>query len=407
MWDSIWINAHLATLRLGKYGVIRRAALAVGQGRIAWIGARADLPGEPAQLAREVHDCEGRWITPGLIDCHTHLVYAGNRAREFELRLQGASDEDIARDGSGITSTVRETRDASEMELIRASSARLKNLMDEGVTTVEIKSGYGLDTATELKLLRVARLLGASGAVTVKTSLLGAHALPPEYQGRADAYVDLVCAEILPAAAEAKLADAVDAVCDSGSFSAQQTQRVFAAARALRLPVRMHADQFSDSNGAALAARWGALSADQLEHSNEAGVRAMAEAGTVAVLLPGTHFFLRQKQLPPVGLLRSHGVPIALASDCNPGSSPSGSILPMLNLACTLFGLTPEEALAGVTCHAALALGLGATHGTLEAGKVADFALWNIEAAAELAYAMGGNPCAGVVKRGVEVHRPD
>jgi imidazolonepropionase len=400
MWDSIWTNAHLATLRLGRYGAIRRAALAVDQGKIAWVGARADLPGEPARLAREVHDCEGRWITPGLIDCHTHLVYAGNRAQDFERRLQGASEDEIARAGGGIASTVRETREASEMELIRSASARLKRLMDEGVTTVEIKSGYGLDALSEMKLLRLARLLGESGAVTVKTSFLGAHALPPEYQGRADAYVDLVCAEILPAVAEAKLADAVDAVCDSAGFSPQQTRRLFEAACALHLPVKLHADQFSDANGAALAACFGALSADHLEYANEAGVRAMAEAGTVAVLLPGSHYFLREKQLPPLGLLRRHGVPIAIATDCNPGSSPATSILLMLNMACTLFELTPEEALAGITCHAALALGLAATHGTLEVGKVADFALWTIEEPAELAYALGANPCAGVVRGG-------
>lgn len=400
MWDSIWVNAQLATLRDGKYGAIRRAALAVDQGRIAWAGAREELPGEPAQLAREVHDCEGRWITPGLIDCHTHLVHAGNRAREFELRLHGANDAEIERAGVGIAATLRETRDASEMALIRSAAARLKHLLDAGVTTVEIKSGYGLDAATELKLLRVARLLGASGAVTVKTSFLGAHALPPEYRGRADAYVDLICTELLPAVAAAGLADAVDAVCDDAVFSPQQTRRVFAAAAALQLPLKLHADQFADSNGAALAAEFGALSADHLEHASEDGVRAMADAGSVAVLLPGTSFFLRRKQSPPVGLLRSHGVPIALASDCNPGSSPSGSILLMLNLACTLFGLTPEEALAGVTCHAARALGLGANLGTLEVGKDADFALWDIEAPAELAYAMGRNLCVGVVKRG-------
>ena len=406
MWDSIWINAHLATLREGRYGSIRRGALGVEQGRIAWVGARADLPGVAAQLAREVHDGAGGWITPGLIDCHTHLVYAGNRAREFEQRLQGASGEDIARAGGGIVSTVRETRDASEMELIRSASARLKRLMDEGVTTVEIKSGYGLDTVTEMKMLRVARLLGETGAVKVKTTFLGAHTLPPEYQGRADAYIELVCTEMLPAVAEAKLADAVDVFCGSGGFSPQQTRRTFETAGALHLPVKLHADQFSDSNGAALAACFGALSADHLEHANEAGVRAMAEAGTVAVLLPGANYFLREKQPPPVGLLRSHGVPIAIATDCNPGSSPATSLLMMLNLACTLFRLTPEEALAGVTCHAARALGMGASHGTLEVGKEADFALWDIEEPAELAYAIGANPCTGVVKRGTAVHRP-
>jgi imidazolonepropionase len=352
-----------------------------------------------------VHDCEGRWITPGLIDCHTHLVHAGNRAQEFELRMHGASEQEIVRAGGGSASTVRATRDASEMQLIRASSARLKRLMNEGVTTVEIKSGYGLEMAAELKLLRVARLLGESGAVTVKTSFLAAHALPPEFQGRADAYVDLVCGEIVPAVAEAKLADAVDAVCDSAGFSPRQARRVFEAALALHLPVKLHADQFSDSNGAALAACFGALSADHLEYANEAGVRAMAEAGTVAVLLPGTFYFLRGKQLPPVGLLRDHGVPIAIATDCNPGSSPSTSILLMLNMACTLFGLTPEEALAGITRNAALALGLGSSHGTLEAGKAADFALWDIDEPAELAYALGANPCAGVIKGGIGVPR--
>jgi imidazolonepropionase len=400
MWDTISINAHLATMRAGQYNPVRRAALAVSQGRIAWVGALADLPGEPAQLAREVHDCEGRWITPGLIDCHTHLVYAGNCAREFELRLQAAGGEDVARDGSGIAGTLEQTHEASEMELIRGAAARLKRLMDEGVTTVEIKSGYGMDLAAEMKLLRVARMLGDSGAVTVKTSFLGAHVMPPEYRDRAEAYVDRVCAEMLPGVAAAQLADAVDAVCDRAGFSAQQVRRVFESARALRLPVKLHADQYSDSNGAALAASCGALSADHLEYANEAGVSAMAEAGTAAVLLPGAHYSLREKQLPPVGLLRRRGVPIAIASDCNPVSSPSGSILLMLNMACVLFGLTPEEALAGVTRNAALALGLGATHGTLEVGKEADFALWNIEEPAELAYAMGANSCARVVKGG-------
>ena len=288
MWDSIWINAHLATLRQGRYGSIRRAALAVDEGRIAWIGPRAELAGEPAALAREVHDGEGRWITPGLIDCHTHLIHAGNRAREFESRLRGASDEDIALAGEGIAATLSATRDASEMELIRSASARLRRLMNEGVTTVEIKSGYGLDTRDELKLLRVARFLGESGALTVKTSFLGAHALPPEYRGRTDAFVDLLCEEMLPAAAEAKLADAVDAVCAASCFSAAQVWRVFESARALQLPVKLHADQFADLDGAALAARFGALSADHLEYASEVGVRALAEAGSVAVLLPGT-----------------------------------------------------------------------------------------------------------------------
>ena len=407
MWDSIWINAHLVTMRAGKYGIIRRGALAANQGRIAWVGALEELRDEPAQLAREVRDCAGCWITPGLIDCHTHLVYAGNRAREFELRLQGASEAQIERAGAGIAATLRETRDASEMALILAASARLKRLMDEGVTTVEIKSGYGLDTATELKMLRVARLLGASDAVTVRTSLLGAHALLPERQGKADAYVDLICAELLPAAAAAGLVDAVDAVCDRAVFTPQQTQRVFEAAGALGLPVKLHADQFADSNGAALAARSSALSADHLEYANPAGVRALAQAGSAAVLLPATSWFLRQEQIPPVGLLRECGVPVALASDCNPGSSPSASILLTLNMGCILFGLRPEEALAGVTCHAAHALGLGSSLGTLEPGKDADFALWDIGEPAELAYAPGANRCAGTVKRGSALHHND
>ena len=407
MWDSIWVNAHLATLCSGEYGIIRRAALAAEQGRIAWVGPRADLPGEPAELAREVHDCGGRWITPGLIDCHTHLVYAGNRAREFELRLHGASDEDIARAGGGIASTVRKTRDASEMELIRSASARLKNLMDEGVTTLEIKSGYGLDTRSELKILRVARMLGGSPSVTVRTTLFGGYAPPPEYAGRADTYIDLVCNEMLPAVAAAGLADAVDVYCEAGTFSLQQTKRVLEAARTWHIPLKLHADACSDSNGAALAAALGAHSADDLAHANEAGVAAMAAAGTVAVLLPGTYYFLRGERLPPVAALRRRRVPMAVATDSNPGSSPTSSLLLMLNLACTLFRLTPEEALAGVTCHAARALGLEASHGTLEAGKDADFALWDIEEPAELAYAMGANPCAGVVKRGMVVPRAD
>jgi imidazolonepropionase len=407
MWDSIWINAHLATLREGKYGIIRRGALAVKEGRIAWVDARADLPGEPAQLAREVHDCEGRWITPGLIDCHSHLVYAGSGAREFELRLQGASDEDIARAGGGMVSTVRETRDVSEMELIKSASTRLRRLLDEGVTTVEIKSGYGLDTAAEMKMLRVARMLGSSPSVTVKTTFFCGYAPPPEYEGSTDAYIDLICEEMLPAVAAAGLADAVDIFCEVSVYSPQQTRRVLDAALAQGIALKLHADPYSDSNGAALAAALGALSADDLTHTNEAGVEAMAAAGTVAALLPGTFYFLRGQRSPPVNALRRHRVPMAIATDSNPGSSPATSLLLMLNLACTLFRLTPEEALAGVTCHAAQALGMGDSHGTLEVGKEADFALWDIEEPAELAYAIGANPCAGVVKRGTLMHRPN
>jgi len=402
MWDSIWINAHLATMREGKYGIVRRAALAVHQGRIAWVGARADLPGEPAALAREVHDCEGRWITPGLIDCHTHLVYAGSDAHGFELRLSGASEAEIADAGGGMPAIVRATREASEMDLIQRASARIRRLLDEGVTTVEIKSGYGLDIASELKLLRLARLLGASAPVTVKTTFLCTHALPPEYRGRADAYIDSVCAEMLPAAAASGLADAVDASCVGAEFRPQHARRLCEAAAALRLPLKLHADSYSDNGDAALAASFGALSADHLAYASDAGVHAMAAARTVAVLLPGTASFLSAQRAPPVEALRRHGVPMALATDCNPLTSPATSILLMLNLACTLFRLTPEEALAGATCHAAQALGLGAHCGTLEAGKDADFALWDIEEPAELAYAMGANPCAGAVRRGIQ-----
>ena len=340
-------------------------------------------------------------LTPGLIDCHTHLVFAGNRAREFELRLQGASDADIARAGGGMVSTVEATRDASDTELVSGAARRLRRLMDEGVTSVEIKSGYGLDTRTELKMLRAAKLLGESTPLTVKKTFLGAHALPPEFQGRADDYIALVCNEMLPAAAEAGLVDAVDAFCEGIAFSAAQTARVFDRAAELGLRVKLHADQLSDLGGAELAARYQALSADHLEYTSEAGVRALAEAGTVAVLLPGAFYFLREKQAPPVQMLRHHGVPVAIATDCNPGSSPLSSMLLAMNMACTLFRLTPEEALAGATCHAARALGMADSHGSLAVGMAADFAVWDVASPAELAYAMGVNPCVGTVKGGV------
>jgi imidazolonepropionase len=401
MWDTLWTNARVATLRGGHYSALVPGVVAAASGKIVWVGAPADLPGRPDALAGEVHDLRGRWITPGLIDCHTHLVYAGTRAHEFEQRLQGATYEEIARAGGGIISTVTATREASEAELVDAGSRRLKRLLDEGVTTIEIKSGYGLRTDAELKQLRVARLLGAAAPVTVRTTFLGAHAVPPEYKGRADEYVELVCNEMLPAVAAAGLADAVDAFCEGIGFSPEQTSRVFEHARALGLPVKLHADQLSDLGGAALASRCAALSADHLEYTSEAGVRAMAGAGTVAVLLPGAFYFLRETKLPPVQLFRDHRVPIAVSTDCNPGSSPLTSILLTLNLACTLFRLTPEEALAGVTCHAARALGMAETHGTIEVGKVCDLAIWDVGEPAELAYAMGANPCVGVVKDGV------
>ncbi len=400
MWDAIWLNGRLATMSGGApYGAIEDGAVAAAEGRIAWVGPRAELPGAPEALAREVHDLEGRWLTPGLIDCHTHLVYGGDRAAEFEQRLKGASYAEIAQAGGGIVSTVAATRAASEDDLLCAARPRLDALLAEGVTTVEIKSGYGLDLENELKQLRVARALGAALPVTVKTTFLGAHALPPEFAERAEDYIDAVVV-MLPEIAASGLADAVDAFCETIGFSPEQTARVFEAAGAQGLPVKLHADQLSDLGGAELAARFGALSADHLEYASAAGIAAMAEAGTVAVLLPGAFYVLRETRVPPVEALRAARVPIALATDCNPGSAPVTSLLLMLNMGCTLFALTPEEALTGITRVAATALGLGATHGTLEAGKAADFAVWDIERPAELAYRLGFNPLAYAVKGG-------
>ena len=393
MHDAVWINANLATLRDG-YGVLQDAALAVTAGKISWIGPRTAWK----EQAREEHDARGAWITPGLVDCHTHLVYAGDRAHEFELRLRGATYEEIARAGGGIASTVRSTRAASEDELFHSARKRLLQWVREGATTVEIKSGYGLDRDTELRMLRVARRLGDK--ITVKTTFLGAHALPEEYKGRVDEYIDFVCAEVLPAAARERLVDAVDAFCERIAFDAAQITRVFLKARELGLPVKLHADQLSDLGGAALAARHGALSADHLEYSSEAGIAAMKVSGTAAVVLPGAFYFLRETQLPPLEALRRHGVPLAIATDHNPGSSPLTSPLLAMNLACTMFRMTPEEALAGMTRHAARALGLHATHGTLERGMQADFALWDIATPAELAYVIGANPCLATVRGG-------
>ncbi len=390
MHDAVWLNARLATL---AGPVIRDGALAAAGGRISWVGERREWKGD----ARVQHDARGAWILPGFVDCHTHLVYAGRRAHEFELRLKGASYEEIAKAGGGILSTVRATRAASEGELLSLAQRRLRAWLAEGAAVVEVKSGYGLDRDTELKMLRVARRLGG---VTIKTTFLGAHALPPEYKGRADAYIDFVCDEVLPAAAAEKLVDAVDAFCERIAFSRYQTARVFDTARRLGLPVKLHADQLSDLGGAALAAKHGALSADHLEYTSPPGIEALARSGSVAVLLPGAFYFLRETRLPPISALRSHHVPIALATDHNPGSSPLSSPLLAMNMACTLFRLTPEEALAGFTVHAARALGMQSSHGTLEVGKAADFALWEIESPAELAYAIGANPCVGQVRAG-------
>lgn len=393
MHDTAWLNANLATLK-GGYGAIPDGVLAVKDGKISWVGPRSEW----RENARETHDARGAWITPGLIDCHTHLVYAGNRAHDFELRLKGASYEEIARAGGGILSTVNATRAATEDELLESAGKRLSQWLQEGAAVIEIKSGYGLDRDTELRMLRVARRLAQD--ITVRTTFLGAHAAPPEYKGREDDYIDFVCGEVLPAAAKEGLVDAVDAFCERIAFDAAQAARVLEKARSLGLPVKLHADQLSDLGGAALAARHGALSADHIEYSNEFGIAAMRREGTVAVLLPGAFYFLRENKLPPIDALRRHGVPIALATDHNPGSSPVSSPLLVLNMACTLFRLTPEDALAGMTRHAARALGMQGSHGTLEPGKAADLALWDIGAPAELAYAIGANPCVARVRGG-------
>src|SRR5216683_2688855 len=401
-WDHLWINLRLATMAPGDapYGAIADGALAIAGDRIAFVGRRDALPGPPDRLAAAIHDGGGRWMTPGLIDCHTHLVFAGARAREFELRLEGASYAEIARQGGGIVSTVAATRAADDDALLAASLPRLDAFLREGVTTIEVKSGYGLDTASELKMLRVARRLGDIRPVAVATSFLGAHALPPEFAGRQGAYVDLVCDEMLPAVAASGLADAVDAFCETIAFTPEETARIFTVATGLGLRGKLHADQLADLGGAALAAGFGALSADHLEYTSAESVRAMAASGTVAVLLPGANYFLRERQMPPVAAFREAGVPIAIASNCNPGSAPVLSLLLMLSMAATLFRLTPEEALAGVTREAARALGL-ADRGILAAGKRADLALWDIEEPAELAYWIGRNPCRTVVQGGV------
>jgi imidazolonepropionase len=395
--NAVWLNTKLATMVGEGYGKIDDGAIAVDQGRIAWLGSRGDLPAEYRKLPR--HDCGGALITPGLIDCHTHLVYAGNRAAEFEQRLQGARYEDIARAGGGIQSTVTATRAASEDELLAQSAKRLSAMIAEGVTTIEIKSGYGLDLANELKILRTARRLAAHSSVEISTTFLGAHALPPEFAGRADDYIAEVCDHMLPSIAAEALADAVDAFCENIAFTPAQTARVFDAAKRFGLPVKLHADQLSDSSGAALAAQYGALSADHLECTSAESVRAMAQAGTVAVLLPGAYYFLRETRLPPIAELRAQRVPIAISTDCNPGTSPCTSLLLMLNMACTLFRMTPAEALAGVTRNAALALGLN-DRGQLVAGMRADFALWDVRHPAELSYAFGANPCVARVFAG-------
>lgn len=386
-------NLKAATMS-GGYGLIEDAAILIEGGRIAWVGPRSESPS-----GHDATDCEGRLATPGLIDCHTHLVYGGSRAHEFEQRLTGVSYAEIAKAGGGIASTVRMTRSESEADLAASALRRLDSLLAEGVTTIEVKSGYGLDRDTEIKMLKVARELSQWRAVDVVTTYLGAHALPPEFKDDRAGYLDLVCREVMPAVAQARLADAVDAFCEGIAFSVAETRRVFEAAKALGLPVKLHAEQLSNLGGSAMAAEFGALSVDHIEYLDQAGVDAIAASGTVAVLLPGAFYYLREKQVPPVAALRKAGVPMAVATDLNPGTSPIHSILTAMNMACVLFGLTPEEALRGVTDNAAKALGLY-DRGLLTPGMRADIALWNTERPGDLAYPLGFNPLAAVIHHG-------
>jgi imidazolonepropionase len=396
---TLWKHCHVASMAQGKYSIIEHAAIVTSGALIQWIGPQADLIESDFD---SVIDLNGAWVTPGLIDCHTHTVFGGNRSGEFEQRLQGVSYAEIAAAGGGIASTVRATRAASEDELYASAERRLRHLLKDGVTTVEMKSGYGLDLANERKLLRVIRRLGNTLPVTVRSTCLAAHALPPEYADRSDDYINHICSEMLPALAEEGLVDAVDAFCEYLAFSPDQVEQVFICAGQLGLPVKLHAEQLSPLAGSSLAARYKALSADHLEFMTEADAIAMGEAETVAVLLPGAYYFLRETQLPPMDALRKHGVDIAIASDLNPGTSPVLSLRLMLNMACTLFRMTPEEALAGVTINAAKALGMADTHGSLEVGKVADFVAWNIERPADLAYWLGGDLDKRIVRHGVE-----
>ena len=399
--DGLWHDLRLLDMQALLAGELRTSpgVIAVQGGRITYAGPALALP-EGLSASGPRHDGGGALVTPGLVDCHTHLVYGGQRAGEFALRLAGASYEEIARAGGGIVSTVRATREASEEELLAAAAPRLEQLLADGVTAIEIKSGYGLELAAERRQLRVARALGERYGVTVRTTFLGAHALPPEFAGRADDYIAQVCDHMLPALADEGLVDAVDAFCERIGFTLAQTERVFQAAERLGLPVKLHAEQLSDMDGAALAARYGALSCDHVEHLSPRGIAAMRDAGSVAVLLPGAYYALRDTHLPPVEALREAGVPMAVSTDHNPGTSPALSLLLMLNMACTLFRLTVAEALAGVTVHAARALGLQATHGRIATGVPANFVLWQLQEPAELAYWFGQRPACRVVRQG-------
>lgn len=397
-WDGLLLDCRLATMagNGAPFGLIDDAALAWKDGRVVFAAPMSALPDKPDALAREVGSASGALVTPGLIDCHTHLVFAGDRAAEFDLRLNGASYAEIARAGGGIVSTVTQTRAAGEDELLAQSLTRARTLLSDGVTTLEIKSGYGLALDAEAKMLRVARRIGDELGLGVRTTFLGAHALPPEFAGRQSDYVDEVCIRMLPQIAHSGLADAVDAFCETIAFTPSETRRVFETARALGLPVKLHADQLSDTGGAALAAEFGALSADHLEYANEAGIAALAAAGSVAVMLPGAFYTLRESTLPPIEVFRRHGVALAVASDLNPGTSPLLSLRHAMNMACTLFRMTPEEALRGATVHAARALGL-ADRGTLAPGQRADFVVWDAGHPAELCYWIGGALARSVV----------
>lgn len=397
---KLWHNCHIATMQNGHYSSIEQGAIVTFGQHIHWIGAEQDLPAD--EYAERI-DLNGAWVTPGLIDCHTHSVFGGNRSVEFEKRLQGVSYAEIAASGGGIASTVRATREATEEQLLASALKRIRSMQRDGVTTIEIKSGYGLDYANERKMLRVIRQVAEVLPMTVKSTCLAAHALPPEYKDQSDAYIEHICTEMLPKLHAEGLVDAVDAFCEYLAFTPAQVERVFKAAQALNLPVKLHAEQLSALGGSSLAARYHALSADHLEYMTEDDVKAMAAAGTVAVLLPGAFYLLRETQYPPMQSLLEHGVRIALSSDLNPGTSPALSLRLMLNMCSTLFRLTPEQALAGVTLHAAHALGLQDTHGSLEQGKVADFVAWDIEHPSEIVYWLGGDLPKRIVQHGVEV----
>ena len=402
-WDVLWFNAKIATMREGlkPFGLIKEDAIAIKNGKICWIGKCSDIDHDDLLKCRDVHDCQGKLITPGLIDCHTHIVYGGNRVDEFEMRLNGVSYADISKAGGGIASTVNATRSCSEAELYDLAEARLQDFINEGVTTVEIKSGYGLNLESEIKMLSVARELERQLPIDVVSSFLGAHATPAEFSGDNDAYIDHICHTIIPAVATQNLADSVDAFCENIAFTVAQVERVFLKAKEHNLSIKLHAEQLSDQQGAVMAAKMGALSVDHIEYLANEDVKTLADNGTVAVLLPGAFYFLGETKLPPISELRRLQVPIAIASDSNPGSSPVSSLLLMLNMACTLFKLTPEESLAGVTRNAAKALGIESQVGTLELGKVANIVLWNSDKPAELCYKIGHNPCNKVMYRGV------